>query len=400
MVHLASPVSGISPTALADQDPPLGSDGTIVGFGLSDGSSQDYGLKQRGQVVTAACQGDLPDGLLCWDFESPIGPPGTDSNTCNGDSGGPLFVDDGTGRELAGITSGGSSFSCLPTDHSYDTSVATQRPFIDAQGGADLGGGACGSLSQVGDAVTDVVGFTERLDAGKPEGRHSFDVGPDLAELRVALNASEEIGADVDLYVRFGTPPTTTEFDCRAYGSNQWGFCGFPSPAEGTWHVLARRYSGSSTYQITATLFAGEGEEPPPPAVAEKQRRPQRRCLNGLAEAGPGDVSFYGNTKYRRQYEATRASAVLVGSDTQALGVLTAARARGVRVPEDLAIVGYNDIEIAPYLELTTVRVPMCDMGRRGGELLLAQLERALPPVEVTLPAELIVRATSGPCPT
>ncbi|HYH95100.1 UDP-3-O-(3-hydroxymyristoyl)glucosamine N-acyltransferase [Hyalangium sp.] len=37
--------------------------------------------------------------------------------------------------------------------------------------------------------------------------------------------------------------------------------------------------------------------------------------LNGLAEAGPGDVSFYGNTKYRRQYEATRASAVLVGAD-------------------------------------------------------------------------------------
>jgi UDP-3-O-[3-hydroxymyristoyl] glucosamine N-acyltransferase len=37
--------------------------------------------------------------------------------------------------------------------------------------------------------------------------------------------------------------------------------------------------------------------------------------LNGLAEAGPGDVSFYGNTKYRRQYETTRASAVLVGTD-------------------------------------------------------------------------------------
>jgi UDP-3-O-[3-hydroxymyristoyl] glucosamine N-acyltransferase len=37
--------------------------------------------------------------------------------------------------------------------------------------------------------------------------------------------------------------------------------------------------------------------------------------LNGLAEAGPGDVSFYGNTKYRKQYEATRASAVLVGAD-------------------------------------------------------------------------------------
>ncbi|SEU05604.1 UDP-3-O-(3-hydroxymyristoyl)glucosamine N-acyltransferase [Stigmatella erecta] len=40
--------------------------------------------------------------------------------------------------------------------------------------------------------------------------------------------------------------------------------------------------------------------------------------LNGLAEAGPGDVSFYGNTRYRRQFEATRASAVLVGRDVPA----------------------------------------------------------------------------------
>jgi len=40
--------------------------------------------------------------------------------------------------------------------------------------------------------------------------------------------------------------------------------------------------------------------------------------LNGLAEARPGDVSFYGNTKYRRQYETTQASAVLVGSDVPA----------------------------------------------------------------------------------
>jgi UDP-3-O-[3-hydroxymyristoyl] glucosamine N-acyltransferase len=40
--------------------------------------------------------------------------------------------------------------------------------------------------------------------------------------------------------------------------------------------------------------------------------------LNGLAEACPGDVSFYGNTKYRQQYEATRASAVLVGADAPA----------------------------------------------------------------------------------
>ena len=123
----------------------------------------------------------------------------------------------------------------MPTDNSYDTSVAAQLPFIDAQAGSDLGTASCGSLSQVGDAATQVVGFTQRLDSGKSQGTHSVDVGPGVAELRVALNASEEIGADVDLYVRFGTPPTTTEFDCRAYGSNQWGFCSYAAPAEGTY---------------------------------------------------------------------------------------------------------------------------------------------------------------------
>jgi hypothetical protein len=285
VVRLASPVSGITPTPLASLDPALGSGGVIVGFGLSHGGAEDYGLKQRGQVVTAACE-DLPEELICWDFSGPLGPPGTDSNTCNGDSGGPLFVDVDGVRQLAGITSGGSSYDCLPVDHSYDTSVAAQRAFIEAAAGADLAAGACGSLSQVGDAVTEVVGFTQRLDAGKPQVSHSFEIGEGLAELRVALNASEEPGADVDLYVRYGTPATTTEFDCRAYGANQWGFCRFPAPAAGTWHVLARRYSGASTYQVTATLFAGEGEEPQPPLEAEKQSKAQRRCLNGLAEAG------------------------------------------------------------------------------------------------------------------
>jgi hypothetical protein len=285
VIRLAAPVSGITPTPLAAQAPPNGTHGTIVGFGRSGGAAEDYGLKQRGDVVTSACSGGLPPGLVCWDFTAPVGPPGTDSNTCNGDSGGPLFVDAG-GRVLAGITSGGSSGTCLPTDESYDTSVAFQSGYIQAQAGADLGGASCGTLSQVGDAATEVIGFTQRLDAGKTEGRHSFDVPAGVTKLRIALQASEDAGADVDLYVRPGVPPTTAEYDCRAYGPNQWGFCEFDAPAEGTWHVLVNRYSGASTYQVTATLFEGQGEPPPPPPTGEPQSYPQRRCLNGLAEAG------------------------------------------------------------------------------------------------------------------
>jgi len=286
VIQLAAPVSGVSPTSLTAAEPDPGTDGTIVGFGRSGGVAEDYGLKQRGGVVTSSCSADLPDGLVCWDFATPVGPPGTDSNTCNGDSGGPLFVDEAGARVLAGITSGGSKSSCLATDESYDTSVAVQRPFIEAQAGADLASASCGSLSQVGDAATQVIGFTQQLSAGNPQGAHSFEVGPGVTRLAVALNASEELGADVDLYVRLGSPPTTSEWDCRAYGSNQWGFCSFDAPSEGTWHVLASRYSGTSVYQITATLFAGEGEPPPPPPEADPQTFPQRRCLNRLLSAG------------------------------------------------------------------------------------------------------------------
>ncbi|MCA9877842.1 MAG: LacI family DNA-binding transcriptional regulator [Thermomicrobiales bacterium] len=90
-------------------------------------------------------------------------------------------------------------------------------------------------------------------------------------------------------------------------------------------------------------------------------------------------------------------SAVFVGSDTQAAGVLAAAPRLGRRVPADLAVVGYNDIELAGYLDLTTVRVPMRDMGRLGVELLMAAMAqpREAPPVTL-LSAEFVVRGSSG----
>jgi DNA-binding LacI/PurR family transcriptional regulator len=90
-------------------------------------------------------------------------------------------------------------------------------------------------------------------------------------------------------------------------------------------------------------------------------------------------------------------TAVFAGSDSQALGVLEAARQARRRVPEDLAVVGYNDIEVATYLGLTTVRVPMRELGRRGVEVLLRAIEQPeAPPEQVRLRAELVVRRSSG----
>ena len=89
-------------------------------------------------------------------------------------------------------------------------------------------------------------------------------------------------------------------------------------------------------------------------------------------------------------------SAIFAASDVHALGALQAAKRRGLRVPEDVAIMGYDDIELAPYVNLTTMRQPMAAMGRRGVELLLPQLEEeALCHTREQLMATLVPRETA-----
>ena len=66
-----------------------------------------------------------------------------------------------------------------------------------------------------------------------------------------------------------------------------------------------------------------------------------------------------------------RPTAIFAASDTQALGVISAAHEAGLRVPDDLSVVGYDDIEIADFVNLTTVRQGLFESGRIGAEMLL-----------------------------
>ena len=93
-----------------------------------------------------------------------------------------------------------------------------------------------------------------------------------------------------------------------------------------------------------------------------------------------------------------RPTAVFAASDVQALGVLEAARILGIDVPEELSVIGFDDIEIAAYVGLTTVRQPLFESGRRGAELLLQALAGEPAPAHVeTLPLDLVVRSTTRP---
>jgi DNA-binding LacI/PurR family transcriptional regulator len=93
-----------------------------------------------------------------------------------------------------------------------------------------------------------------------------------------------------------------------------------------------------------------------------------------------------------------RPTAVFAASDTQAFGVLSAARELGLRVPDDLSVLGFDDVEAAAHVGLSTVRQPLQDSGRLATEVLLGDLadpgSRA--PGRHVLPLDVIDRSTTG----
>lgn len=96
-----------------------------------------------------------------------------------------------------------------------------------------------------------------------------------------------------------------------------------------------------------------------------------------------------------------RPTAVFAFNDISALGVMRAIRNQGLRIPENIAVVGFDDIPIAAHFDppLTTVRQPQEEMGRRGAELLIRAIrerEKGAERENIGLEAKLITRKSSG----
>ena len=99
--------------------------------------------------------------------------------------------------------------------------------------------------------------------------------------------------------------------------------------------------------------------------------------------------------RIRRDEDVT---AVFLANDQMALGLLAALHEEGLRVPQDVSVVGFDDLPEAPYFTppLTTVRQDFAELGRRGVQLVLARLQgQDLHPEPV--PAALLVRSSTGP---
>jgi len=110
-----------------------------------------------------------------------------------------------------------------------------------------------------------------------------------------------------------------------------------------------------------------------------------------------GDFHVEGGRKAALELLALddRPTAIFAGSDLQALGVLEAARSRGLQVPRDLSIVGYDDIPIAKWSSpsLTTIHQPLIQMAEEASRLVLRLRDKSTTPGKrMDLSTHLVVR--------
>jgi DNA-binding LacI/PurR family transcriptional regulator len=95
--------------------------------------------------------------------------------------------------------------------------------------------------------------------------------------------------------------------------------------------------------------------------------------------------------------DAARPTAIFAESDELAFGALHVLRRRGLRVPEDVSVIGFDDHEMAAPWELTTIAQPVAEQGRAAAAMLLDLMAGGSPGGEVLLPTRLVVRGTTAP---
>jgi DNA-binding LacI/PurR family transcriptional regulator len=140
--------------------------------------------------------------------------------------------------------------------------------------------------------------------------------------------------------------------------------------------------------------------------VTQARLRGYRRALEDgeiafdqeLVEDGRWDAAEAGAATQRVLERRGRLTAIFVQNDTMAIGVLSALRGLGKRVPEDCAVMGCDDIVLAEYAAppLTTVHLPYYEAGAEGMRLLLNMIAAdTSAPQKVLLPVRVIARAST-----
>jgi LacI family transcriptional regulator len=165
--------------------------------------------------------------------------------------------------------------------------------------------------------------------------------------------------------------------------------------------LIATRHLIERGRSVIATVVGARGRN-----VAESRLRGYRRALerveipfaSDLVEEAGWDIPDARAATGRLLARRPDLDAIFAQNDMMAIGVLAALRDAGVRVPEECAVVGCDDIDVAPYTTppLTTVHVPFYEVGSEAMRLLLGMVtDGSVTERRVVLPVHLIVRGTS-----
>ncbi|HEX2696925.1 MAG TPA: LacI family DNA-binding transcriptional regulator [Anaerolineales bacterium] len=112
-----------------------------------------------------------------------------------------------------------------------------------------------------------------------------------------------------------------------------------------------------------------------------------------------GDFTEAGGYYAMQKLLGAKPDAVFAASDIMAIGGMRATREAGLKIPEDIAFVGFDDLPIATLsdVQLTTIRQPVIQFGVKAVEILLDQIENGIhPPRRVIMDTELIIRESCG----
>lgn len=127
---------------------------------------------------------------------------------------------------------------------------------------------------------------------------------------------------------------------------------------------------------------------------------PEEWCVGGPPDVNGG---FLAASSLLALPPGTRPTAVIAYNDIMALGALHAARARHLRVPDDLSVVGFDDIAMAAHTNppLTTISQPRYRLGRLAMQLTRRMIQGQPPPSEgyTLLESPIVVRESTGPAP-